>query len=403
MGNDRSTDAGRSAIYGAARANLAIALLKGLGAFATGSAAMASEAIHSLVDTGNQALLLVGMREASKEADSQHNFGYGGAMFFWVLVVGVCIFGLGAATSLWEGISRLSEGAPLDRSAHSILGLDVPAWALNLGILAAAVAAEGRSCWIALAAFAGESKERGGLWRALRDTKDPTVPAVIVEDAAALAGLAAAALCQGAAYAFDIPMLDPIGSIAVGLILAFASVFLIVECRSLTMNEALDDDAVEAIIELAEAHPRITKVCEIKTTHMGPSNVLVCMSVDFADGISASAVESSVGRIRDGIESILAAHYGKGVSADVYINVESLRTFGEGFIPDLDEDGEEGGDGDGGGTGGSGGGGASDSDAFNPEDDAEGPSRASAAAKAAADEIAEAEAIEDGEAAFQAA
>jgi cation diffusion facilitator family transporter len=342
-----SEHASKTAIYGAAAANLVIACLKAGGAAITGSASMASEAVHSLVDTGNQMLLLLGLAQAAKEPDAKHNFGYGGAMFFWVLVVGVCIFGLGASVSFYEGFHKLSNPGPLDANSYDLIGWihptlgnvlpAVPAWALNLGILTLAILAEGKSCAIAVAAFAKESSDKG-MWRALRESKDPTVPAVIVEDSAAVAGLVVAFACQALAYSLEIPALDAIGSIIIGVLLAGAAAFLIIECRSLSMNEAIDPDAVSEIMELVEAHPKITKVCEIKTTHMGPTTVLVCLSVDFTDSMNARQIETAVGHLRLQVEEILARIYGRTMMADVYINVESFKTFGEGFLPEAEEE-----------------------------------------------------------------
>jgi divalent metal cation (Fe/Co/Zn/Cd) transporter len=236
--------------------------------------------------------------------------------------------------SFYHGISAIIHPHPLDQNTYMVVGLGIHAMWINLAILVGAMLAEGKACLVALRAFAHEAKEHGGVFKALRGTKDPTVPAVIVEDSAAVLGLAVAFICQCMAYYFNLPWIDAVGSIIIGLILLVASVFLIWECRSLAMNEAVDEETVAEIVEYVENSPRITKVCEIKTTHIGPEVVLVCMSVDFNNDISAHIVERNVGLMRDGIEAIIARNHGSHVKTEVYINVESFNTFGEGFIPD---------------------------------------------------------------------
>lgn len=341
----------KSAIHAAMAANGTIALLKGFGAAVTGSASMFSEAVHSLVDTGNQVLLLIGMRDSSRAADNRHHFGKNGAMFFWVLFVGVSIFGLGAIVSGLECWHKLAHPEPLDHSVYDLFGFlhpslkgtaSIPAWGLNLSILVGAMLAEGKSCLVALKAFSDESDGKGIL-RALRDAKDPTVPAVIIEDFAAVLGLGVAMACQILAYAYDEPLFDAAGCGIISLILCFASLFLIVECRSLQMNEAIEPGALQSVIDAIESRSNISRVSEIKTMHIGPTAVLVCLSVDFVDTMSAAGVEAAVGSLRDEIERILASHYGKNVEASVYINVESWRTFGEGFMPEPEGEEEDGG------------------------------------------------------------
>src|SRR6187455_1501446 len=196
----------RLAVFGAIAANAAIAVMKFVGAAATGSSAMLSEGIHSVVDTGDGVLLLVGMHLAGRPADERHPFGYGKELYFWSLIVAVLIFGVGGGVSIYEGILRLLEPRPVEDAGWSY------------AILGGAALFEGASLGVAIRQFR-RSIAGAPFWASLRSSKDPTLYTVIAEDSAALAGLAAAATGVFGSHALGMPAFDAGASVVIGLLL----------------------------------------------------------------------------------------------------------------------------------------------------------------------------------------
>ena len=274
----------KGSIYAALAGNLAVALTK-LGAFWwTGSAAMLSEAVHSLVDTGNQGLLLYGMRRSVRPATPEHPFGYGLELYFWTFVVAILIFGLGAGVSVLEGISKIL-------SPHPVEGLTV-----NFVVLGLSFLFEGSSWLVAFRAFQRQVRQ-DGLLAAIRRSKDPTVFTVLLEDSAAMAGLVIAAACLGAAHWLDMPVLDGVASVMIGLLLAGTATFLATECKGLLLGEAASPRVRESLRRVASSTPGVSGVNEILTMHFGPADVLVAISLDFDDTVSAAMVEQAVSAI----------------------------------------------------------------------------------------------------------
>jgi cation diffusion facilitator family transporter len=277
-------------VFGAIGANAAIAVVKFVGAAATGSSAMLSEGIHSLVDTGDGLLLLVGMHLAQRPPDERHPFGYGKELYFWSLIVAVLIFGVGGGVSIYEGILRLIEPRPLEDAGWSY------------AILGGAALFEGASFVIALRQFR-RSTQGEPFWKALRTSKDPTLYTVMAEDSAALAGLAAAALGIYASHALQMPVFDASASIVIGLLLCAVSSLLIFQSRKLLVGEAVDLEMAEAIRRIAQAEKEVHRAGWPLTMHLGPDDVLLAFDAEFRDGVEADAMSRAVNRIEQSIRA----------------------------------------------------------------------------------------------------
>lgn len=282
----------KTVIYAALAGNTAIAVTKFAAASFTGSAAMLSEAIHSVVDTGNQLLLLLGLRRAAKPADARHPFGYGLQLYFYTFVVAVLIFGVGAVVSVLQGIAKIAHPEPVEH-----------AW-INYIVLGLGVVFEGGVWIVALKAF---NQQRGGRswFSAVRHSKDPTVFTVLFEDTAALAGLAVALAGVFLSEALHLPVLDGVASVLVGLILAATAAFLAYESQSLLTGEAASHETRVSINRIARAEPGVIGLNQALTMHFGPNEVLAALSLDFEDTLPAGEVERIVTRIE---RAIKAAH-----------------------------------------------------------------------------------------------
>ena len=280
----------RIAIYGAIAANVAIAVTKFTVGAMTGSSAMLSEGIHSLVDTGNGLLLLVGARLSEREATPEHPFGHGKELYFWGLIVAILIFGLGGGLSIFEGISHLMRPEPMRNAG----------W--NYVVLAAAALFEGSSFAIALRAFQRERQGRP-FWEALHMSKDPTTYTVLAEDGAALLGLAFAAIGIYASQRFERPELDGVASIAIGVLLAGVAVLLVRESRGLLIGEGLRPDTLATLRSVIQAHPLVRRVGRMLSMYIGPEEVLLTLDVQFAAEASAEQVAAAVNELEKDISS----------------------------------------------------------------------------------------------------
>lgn len=271
----------RRVVYAALAGNLLIAVTKLVASFFTGSSAMLSEAIHSFIDTGDQGLLLLGMRRATRPADSGHPFGHGPELYFWSFVVAIMIFALGGGVSIYEGIAKLRSPEALDHLwiSYAVLGL--------------AFCFEGWSLRTAIQEF---RKEKGGDgWlRAVRRSKDPTVFTVLLEDSAALLGLIFAFAGIALGQLLDLPMLDGVAAVLIGCLLLAVAVFLANETRSLLTGEAAHPALVAALRHQLGSDPTVAGVNAILTMHLGPRDILLAASLDFKDGLDSGAVEAAV-------------------------------------------------------------------------------------------------------------
>jgi cation diffusion facilitator family transporter len=280
----------KKVILAALAGNSLIAVTKFIAAAHTGSSAMLSEAIHSVVDTGNQVLLLYGIKRAARPADATHPFGYGMELYFWTFVVAVLIFAVGAGVSIYEGVNKLGDPRPVTDPA------------INYVVLGLAMVFEAGSWWIAFKEF---RKSKGGLGylEAVRLSKDPVVFTVLFEDTAAMLGLIVAFVGIALAQALQIPALDGAASIVIGLILAVTAAMLAYESKALLIGEGAHPAVVAGIEKIIAEEPGIQRLNELLTLHLGPQDVLLNLSVDFVDQISSARLEASISAMEARIKS----------------------------------------------------------------------------------------------------
>ena len=277
-------------IYAALAGNTAIAIMKIMAAIYTGSSAMLSESIHSIVDTGNQGLLLYGMHRAERPADERHPFGYGRELYFWAFVVAILIFAVGAGVSIYEGIHRVQHPEPMTSPV------------VNYVVLAFAMFFEGGVWWVAFRAF-NSTRGKRSLLAAIRESKDPSIFTVLLEDTAAILGLLVAFAGIALSQWFGIPELDGLASIVIGCILAGAAMLLAQETKGLLIGEGADPAIVQEISRVLSAHSAIDRVNEILSMHQGPNDILVNVSVEFRDGLEIGAVERHTAAIEREIKA----------------------------------------------------------------------------------------------------
>lgn len=292
-------------------ANVGISVAKFGAAAVTGSSAMLTEGVHSLVDSTNQLLLLYGRRRSAKPADAIHPFGYGRELYFWSFVVAVLVFALGAGVSVYEGILHMLEPEP---ASDPIIAF---------GVLAIAFGLEG---WSTLAALADFNRSRGGrsVWLEIRRSKDAPTLVVLLENAGALVGLGVAAGGLAMSLITGNPVWDGLASVIIGLVLGVLALILLLEAKGLLIGEAADPAVVASIRRTAESHPGVVTVHEVLTLHVAPEMVTVMISADFQDTISARAVEGIVARI----EAEVARDF--PIVTRVFVQPRDLRDVGAG-------------------------------------------------------------------------
>jgi len=273
---------GTKAVVAAMIANAVIAVAKFVAAAITGSSAMLSEGIHSVADTGNQALLLFGNRRSHKPADSRHPFGYGQELYFWSLIVAMILFGLGGGMSIYEGIAHLG---------HPEVPRD-PAWIYS--VLGIAFVVEAAALRVALGELDGKGS---GLWKRLRACKDPRVFVPVAEDLAALIGVVVAFLGVFLARTFDLPVLDGTASIVIGIILACVAVFLGYETRALLVGETISEELEETIQQIVAEDEAVLELVRMMGIHLGPEEILLNLGVKFRPGSGVENVAQAVERV----------------------------------------------------------------------------------------------------------
>lgn len=270
--------------------DLAIAGAKFMAASFTGSAAMLSEGIHSLVDSSNGVLLLWGRHASKRRADLEHPFGYGKELYFWTLIVAVLIFSIGGGMSIYEGIGSISRGH------ESTYGF----W--NYAVLAFAAVFEAVTVAIAVRDFR-RTEGNGAFWKCIRASKDPTVFTVLLDNLAALAGLGIAFLGIFLGHVLGLAWLDGTASILIGLTLAAVSVVLALESKGLLIGEGMSRSTLEAIRRLAESDQAVVQVGGPLTMYFGPQSILLALDVQFKKGLSADEVTAAVDRMEKNIRS----------------------------------------------------------------------------------------------------
>lgn len=276
-------------VYGAIAANLVIAISKFVAAAFTGSSAMLSEGIHSVADTGNQGLILLGLKRSQKPADEQHPFGHGKELYFWSLIVAIVLFGLGGGLSVYEGITHIQHPSELGS----------PTW--NYVVFGIAFVAEGITWSVALRELLHQQKPDESLWQALRSSKDPSKYTVLGEDTAALLGIIVAFLGVFLGHRLNMPVLDGIASLLIGVILIIVALFLVHESKGLIVGESADMDLVEQVRQIAEADEGVDQVKTILTMHFGPQDVLLNMELGFRTALTASEIATAVDRLETNI------------------------------------------------------------------------------------------------------
>ena len=277
-------------VYAALGGNLAIAATKFVAAAITGSSAMLSEGVHSLVDTTNEGLLLYGMARASRAPDRTHPFGYGRELYFWAFIVSLLVFALGAGVSVYEGVSHLLHPEPMERPL------------VNYIVLLASMVFEGISWVIALRDFRAHKGELG-YFQAFRRSKDPTTFTVLFEDSAALLGLVIALAGIGAAQWLAMPRLDGVASIAIGTVLAISSLLLARETKGLLIGESAHPQVRDAILRIAGADPDVRSANGVLTVQMGPDEVVAALSAEFRDALDTTQIEACINRIESAIKT----------------------------------------------------------------------------------------------------
>jgi len=280
----------KKAVIAAFVGNGLIAVTKFIAAALTGSSAMFSEAIHSVVDTCNQLLLLYGMRRAARPADRSYPFGHGREVYFWAFVVAIIIFAIGAGASIYEGALKLARPAPVT---------DV---AINYIVLGLALVFEGGSWFVAFRELRAR-KGRAGYFSTIRASKDSPLYTVLMEDTAAMLGLLIAFAGLVLGEVLSMPVFDAIASILIGLVLAAAAAFLAYKTKGLLIGEAANPAVVAGIRRLAKSEPGVASINEVLTMHMGPNDVLLNLSLDFRSELTSDEVEDTITALEHRIKS----------------------------------------------------------------------------------------------------
>ena len=284
----------KKVIYAALAGNFLIAITKTAASFITGSSAMLSEAVHSFVDTGNQGLLLYGIKRSNRPADEKHPFGYGMELYFWTFVVAIIIFGLGAGVSIFEGLKKVHNPEVITDAS------------VNYIVLSFALIFEAIAWYIAFKEFRlmqyKNSTIKRGFFQTVRESKDPTVFTVLFEDSAAMLGLIVAFTGIWLAEYLKMPILDGVASIIIGIILAVTAALLAYESKGLLLGEGAANEVVSEIREIVDQETGVIAINEVLTMHMGPEDILVNLSIDFGEKLSSLEVEATISRLESTIK-----------------------------------------------------------------------------------------------------
>jgi cation diffusion facilitator family transporter len=288
------------AVIAAFFANLGIAVSKFVGFLITGSSSMLAEAVHSVADTGNQLLLLLGGRRARREPSELHPFGYGRERYFWSFVVALVLFSLGSLFAFYEGLHKLDHPEPIDSPGVAI------------AILGVAVILETFSLRTAVVE---SNKVRGdlGWWQFIRRARTPELPVVLLEDIGAEAGLFIALGAITLSETTGNPNWDGYGTLAIATLLGIIAVVLAIEMKGLLIGEAADTDVRDAIRSAIEAHPDVRQLIHVRTQHLGPEELLVAVKVELAPDLGGREVASAVNSIEQAIRQA------SSMAATIYI------------------------------------------------------------------------------------
>lgn len=280
----------KTSIYSALIANLLIAITKFIAGILSRSGSMISEAIHSVVDTANELLLLFGLYRSKKEPDAMHPFGYGKELYFWSFIVSILIFGLGGGISIYQGIIHIMKPEPLGDPKMSYI------------VLLVSFVFEGTSLIIAIKAF---NSVRGGLswWDAIIKSKDPSNFLILFEDSAAVTGLLIVAICLYLNQRLHMPVLDGVASLLVGLVLVGVSAILARESRSLLMGEGISPESRSRIITLVEQDEAVLQVMHLLSTYQSPEEIILMLIVAFKENLDTLAINEAIDRVRNAVKA----------------------------------------------------------------------------------------------------
>ena len=307
--SEASEKSTRKVLHAAILANVAILVAKLVAASVTGSSAMLSEAIHSLVDTGNGGLLLLGLKLSSRPADELHPFGYGKELYFWTMIVSLAVFALGGGASIHEGINHLAHPRPLEHIG------------ITYAVLGCAAVFEGYSLSVALREFRRQIGSQT-LLQGIRQSKDPASFTVLFEDSTAVFGILIAFVATLLAQTFGLKRLDGLASILIGLLLMGVAVLLAAKTKALLIGEGVDRGTLRAIRELAEKIAGVERVGYPLTMFFGPQNALLTMTVQLSKEFSSVQVESTV----DEIEALIQRTFPD--FRHIFLEVDTMRGLG---------------------------------------------------------------------------
>ncbi len=280
------------AIFASMAANLGIAIMKFIASFFTGSSAMLSEGIHSVVDTTNGLLLLWGIKKSKVAPDSQHPFGHGKEIYFWSFVVAIFIFALGGGVALYEGIKHLMENKhEIDNSSKMMY------W--NYGVLIGSLIFEGASLWIGWKEF--RKVHPKGFVSAMAKSKDAASIAIIVENGAAVTGLLIALIGVSLTYYFHNPVFDAWASVFIGILLTYVAFFMAKETKHLLIGESAIEEEINEIADVFKQYDEIEAFGNIKTMHMGPNDIMMGANINFKDDLTVKQIEPIIKEMKEKI------------------------------------------------------------------------------------------------------
>jgi cation diffusion facilitator family transporter len=300
-------DGSKKAIIAAFFANLGIAISKFVGFFLTGSAGMLAEAVHSVADTGNQGLLMLGAKRAKKEATAKHPFGYGRERYFWAFAVALVLFTLGGAFAIYEGVSKLRHPHEPER------------FGIGLAILLFAVVLEAfsfRTAW----REAHHAKGNASLARYIKSAKSPELPVVLLEDAGALLGLLFALIGLVAAKVTENSRWDALGSLAIGVLLSAIAVFLCIEMKSLLIGESATDEELDKIVQTLTHSPEVNKIIHMRTQHFGPEELLVGVKIEFDRSFDVPTLAKAIDTVEERLRTAVP------IARVIYIEPDLVRS-----------------------------------------------------------------------------
>ena len=285
------SDSNKNVVYAALFGNLAIACAKFVAAYITNSSAMLSEAVHSVVDTLNEILLLYGLKKSQQPANYLHPFGYGRELYFWAFIVALLVFALGSVVSIYQGVQHIRH--PEEMVSPLV----------NYVVLIFAILCEGTSWFVALKSFK-KAKGKMGYFEAFRHSKDPTTFTVLFEDSAALIGLFIALMGIFLAHELNVPVLDGVASVLIGVVLAISALLLARETKGLLLGETADPQLRQNILNVAQEDFAVYSANGVLTEQIGAHQVIASLSLEFKDHLTTDEIEACVNRIEAKIKSI---------------------------------------------------------------------------------------------------